>query len=143
MKQESGKLIIDKNGKLILVMTEELANAVCSEPIEEINISIGGGSSSIMGQKRKVNLRFGKMILYNYDITVINGTNNLIGIPFFQNANIFMCVDFKKDITVGGLVTNDRRLARAIGKVAHCITLHKTDITRSNEPCPICGEKGE
>lgn len=168
MEQESGKLIIDENGKLILtgeifdghgsypfnayvdtgssfglVITRKLADAVCAKVEGEIDISIGGGSKTVTGQKRKANLRFGELILNNYEITVVSGTRNLVGIQFFQNAHIAMLVDFNQGKTRGGLITNQRRFASALGKTAHCFTVHRTDITKSNEPCPICGAKGE
>lgn len=169
MNQETGKLIIDKNGKLILtgeifdnhgsysfdayvdtgssfglILTRELADAVCAKIEEKIsNISIGGGSNSVIGHKRKANLRFGELTLSNYEITVVEGgTRNLVGIKFFQDTQILMLIDFKGK-TSGGLITNDRRFASAIGKTAHFLTVHKTDITRSDEPCPICNDRGE
>jgi len=168
MEQKSGKLIINDDGKLILtgevfdghgsydfnayvdtgssfgmVLTRELADAVCAKVEGDINISIGGGSNTVKGQKRRANLRFGELILTNYEITVVNGTRNLAGIKFFQDAGIIMLVDFHKGKTMGGLITNNRRFARALGKTAHCFSVHKSDITKSNEPCPICGAKGE
>ena len=168
MERKSGKLIIDDNGELILtgevfdergsydfnacvdtgcsfgmVLTKELADAVCAKVEGEINIIIGGGSKTVNGQKRRVNLRFGELVLQNYEIIVINGNENLVGIEFFQDTGIIMIVDFHKGKTMGGLITNDRRFARALGKTAHCFLVHKNDITKSNEPCPICGAKVE
>jgi hypothetical protein len=168
MERKSGKLIIDDNGKLILtgevfdehgsydfnayvdtgcsfgmVLTRELADAVCAKVEGEIDISIGGGSNTVTGQKRRVNLRFGELVLNNYKITVVDGTRNLVGIEFFQDTGTIMLVEFHKGKTMGGLITNDRRFASALGKTAHCFLVHKNDITKSNEPCPICGTKGE
>lgn len=168
MAQKSGKLIIGDNGKLILtgevfdghgsydfnadvdtgssfgmVLTRELADAVCATVEGKIDISIGGGSETISGQKRIANLRFGELVLNNYEIIVVNGTRNLVGIKFFQDTGTMMLVDFHKGKTMGGLITNDRRIAIAIGKTVHCLSVHKFDITKSNEQCPICGAKGE
>jgi hypothetical protein len=168
MEQKSGKLIIDDNGKLILtgeifdgygsfdfgafvdtgspfglVLTKELADAVCAKYEGEINISTGAGSNSTKGQIRRANFRFGGLTLQNYEITVVNGNRNLVGINFFQDTGIIMLVDFHKGKTMGGAITNDRKLANALGKTSHCFLVHNNDITKSNEPCPICGVCGE
>jgi predicted oxidoreductase len=168
MKRESGKLVITAKGKLILtgevfdshgsypfdafvdtgsdfglVLTQELADAVCAKVEGEINISIGGGSQSIVGQKRKVSLKFGEMAVTDYEVTVISGTRNLIGIKFLQDANILMVADFKPGKTSGGIITNNRKYASIIGKAAHCAFSHQIDITGSHLPCPICGARGK
>lgn len=165
---ESGKLAIKDNGKLILtgevfdeygshnfdayvdtgsdfgmVLTRGLADAVCAKVEDEIGISIGGGSSTVRGQKRRANLRFGELTLKDYEITVVNGTRNLVGIKFFQDTGIMILVDFHKGKTRGGLITNDRRFVSALGKTTHCFLGHKEDITKSDEACSICGARGE
>lgn len=130
MEQKSGKLIIDDNGKLILtgevfdqhgsydfnacvdtgstfdiVLTRELADAVCAEVKGEIkNISIGAGSNKTNGLIRRTNLRFGGLELLNHEVIVIDGGNrNLVGIKFFQDTGITMLVDFHKGKTMGGI----------------------------------------
>ncbi|MFA5829233.1 MAG: aspartyl protease family protein [Candidatus Gracilibacteria bacterium] len=168
MEQKSGKLIIDNNGKLILtgevfddhgsfdfnafvdtgssfgmVLTKQLADAVCAKYERDINISIGGGSNATTGQICRANLRFGDLTLQNYEVTVVNGNRNLVGIKFFQDTGIIILIDFHKGKTMGGAITTDRRFAKAIGKTSHCFFVHNNDITKSNEPCPICGAQGE
>lgn len=168
MEQKSGKLIIDENGKLILtgeifdghgsfnfetfvdtgspfglVVTKELADAVCAKYKREINISTGAGSNSTKGQICRANFRFGSLTLQNYEVTVVNGNRNLVGIKFFQDTGIIMMVDFHKGKTMGGAITNDRKFAGVIGKTAHCYFSHNNDIIKSNEPCPTCGMRGE
>lgn len=169
MQQKSGKLIINSIGKLILtgeifdghgsfdfeayvdtgssfnmVITRELADAVCAKVEEEIkNISIGSGSNTTDGQIRRANFRFGDLLLQNYNVTVVNGSRNLVGIKFFQDTGIIMLVDFHRGKTMGGIIINDRKFAGVIGKVSHCYFSHNNDISKSNEPCPICGARGE
>lgn len=168
MERKSGKLIINDEGKLILtgevfdghgsydfnayvdtgsifgiVLTQELADAVCAKVEGEVDISIGAGSGQTKGQIRKANLRFGELVIENYQITVVKGNRNLIGIKFFQDVGAGMIVDFHKGKTMGGLITNERKLVKAIGKTAHCFLEHKNDIVKSYEPCPICGQQGE
>lgn len=168
MEQKSGRLIIDDNGKLILtgkifdshnsfdfdafvdtgssfgmVLNTQLADAVCAKYERDIEISIGGGSNSITGQIRKANLRFGDLTLHNYKITVVSGNRNLVGIKFFQDTGIIMLVDFYKGKTMGGAITNDRRFAKVIGKTSHYFFIHNNDITKSDEPCSICGMQGD
>lgn len=168
MEQKSGKLTIDSSGKLILtgeifdehgsfnfeafvdtgspfglVITRELADAVCAKCEKEINISTGAGSNSTKGLISKANFRFGDLTLQNYEATVVNGNRNLVGIKFFQDTGIIMLVDFHKGKTMGGAITDDRKFARALGKTSHCFFVHNNDITKSNEPCPICGAQGE
>lgn len=168
MEYKSGKLKIDDNGKLILtgevyddhvsldfdafvdtgssfgmVLTRQLADSVCAKYEGEIDISIGGGSDSTTGQIRKANLRFGNLTLQNYEVTVVNGNRNLVGIKFFQDTEVIMLIDFHKGKTMGGAITNDRKFARAIGKASHCFLVHNNDITKSNYPCSICGAQSE
>lgn len=168
MEQKSGKLLINDAGKLILtgeifdghgsfnfetfvdtglslnmVITRELADAVCAKIEGEVkNISIGGGTSSVDGQIRMANFRFGDLVIQNYKVAVINGSRNLVGIKFFQDVGILMLVDFHKGKTMGGILTSERKFANIIGKTAHCYFSHNIDISKSNEPCPSCGARG-
>lgn len=170
MYQKSGELKINDFGKLIytgeifddhnsfdfeafidtgndfgVVLTSQLANAVCAEVEEDIKINTGAGLETIPGQKRKVNLRFGNLLLKNYSVTVLNGTRNLVGISFLQEHGILMIVDFKKGKTEGGVLTNDQTFANVIKKTSRCYFGHKNDSIKSNEKCPICdkSEKDE
>lgn len=169
MERRSGKIKIDSTGKVILtaeiydehgsfdfdaivdtgssfgmVITKGLADAVCAKVLGEIeNISIGGGTDTINGQLRVANFRFGDLLdIPNYKVIVTDGTRNLIGVKFFQDNNILLMIDFK-GTTSGSLITNDRKFASALGKTTHYLEIHKNDITKSNEPCTICGARGE
>ncbi len=166
---QSGKLIIPNNGKLILTgevfddhgnhhfnayvdtgcnfniaLTQELADAVCA-PVtgKEINISTGAGTGSTIGHERIVNLKFGNLTIKNYKIIAIPGKRNLIGVNFFQDVGIIIIADFHKGKTQGGIITSDRKVASIFGKTAHCFFSHGLDISNSDKPCPVCGQKGE
>ncbi len=168
MERKSGKLSIDDEGKLILtgevfdghgsydfnayvdtgsifgiILTQELADAVCAKVKGEVVISTGAGSGQTRGQIRNANLRFGDLVIENYQITVVQGDRNLIGIKFLQDVGVGMLVDFHKGKTMGGLITSERKLVRSLGKTAHCFLEHKNDMAKSHEPCPTCGQQGE
>ena len=135
---------VDTGLSLNMVITKELADSVCAKVEGKIeNISIGGGSNTTDGLIRRANFRFGNLLLQNYNVAVINGSRNLVGIKFFQDTKTIMLVDFFKGKTMGGIITNDRKFASAIGKISHCYFCHNNDISKSNEPCPTCGVRGE
>ncbi len=134
---------IDTGSIFGLVLEKNLADAVCAQIEKEVNVSIGAGSKNIVGQIRKVNLQFGGLSVKNYPAVVVDGDRNLIGVKFFQDAGIAIVFDFLKGKTMGGFVTTDRKLIKAVGKTSHCFLSHNTDITKTYESCPICGERWE
>lgn len=167
----SGELKIDDNGKLLLggevfdshgfypfkafidtgsefgfVIQKDLADAVCAPIIGSAgSISVGAGTSTISGVYRKISFRFGQLVIKNYNAVVLNKiTNrNILGLKFFQDCDILLLADFHEGSTKGGLVSTDRKLARAIGNICHCLIQHDLDLSKYLEPCPACGEYGE
>lgn len=130
---------VDTGSTFGIIITRELADAVCAPDNGPVQINAGAGSVSSEGHKSVVNLKFGQLICRNYPVTIINGTRNLIGVKFLQEAGIIMLVDFNKGRTQGGIITTDRTEAKIFGKVSHCLHSHKLDLSDSKNPCPVCG----
>lgn len=136
---------IDTGSDFGLVIQRGLADAVCAPVVSTTGpISIGGGSGSVEGLYRKVNVKFGELIVHNYEATVLNGNSdrNLIGVKFLQEAGLLLLADFHEGITKGGFVTSERKFALAIGKTCHCLSVHNLDLCDCSKPCPVCGQLG-
>ena len=70
-------------------------------------------------------------------------TRNVIGVKFFQDAELLLIADFNKKSTRGGLISNDRRIAGVVGKTLHCFCQHGLDLSKSTKPCPVCGQSSD
>ena len=136
---------IDTGSDFGLVLQRGLADALCAPVISTTGpISIGGGSGSVEGLFRKVNFRFGELVVENYQAVILNGDSdrNLIGIKFFQDAGLLLLADFHAGITKGGFISSDRKFAMAIGKTCHCLSVHNVDLCNYSSPCLACGQVG-
>lgn len=136
---------IDTGCSYDMVITRQLADAVCANIEKPVMASVGGGASTVPGSIRKINVRFGNFEGRNISVFVpddSNSTRTLIGIGFFQKAGILLIADFHSGATQGGLVTTDRAMASSVGMVVHCSSVHNNQLIKEMK-CPFCGVHGE
>ena len=133
---------IDTGSSFGLIITQELADAVCAPVLEEVNICIGAGSGNTKGHTRLANFRFGDLEIKNYRATAVKGSRNLVGVKFFQDISAAVLLDFHQGKTAGCFLSTDQKFVRMLGKSLHCATVHGLDICESTKPCPVCGQMG-